>query len=251
MKKIKILLIAIIFSIFIIPSSVFADSVYIFQYFNPINDINEIEKETIINTILNNEKVLKLTTYPDRVIIDLNNTTSSFSNPNLANARYLVASSQSNPYFGIYNSKIRIYFGGAFVYYFDENLNLLNDSAHYTALGLYMGNEEKFYNSILYSSYKEILFKNKSTTIEFYVGSELYTILNHEDNFLNIFNLSIPEITFEINPIHEISISILGNDIPDEYNFLYLISDYLIIVSFVIVVCSPLIIIVKLLKMRW
>ena len=74
--------------------------------------------------------------------------------------------------------------------------------------------------------------------------TDLYT---YKDFYLTEPNKEV--VVFQDNDIHNISKLILGDNIPEEYSFVYTISDYLLVLLFVGIVISPIAIIIKVL--RW
>lgn len=92
--------------------------------------------------------------------------------------------------------------------------------------------------------------------VDFYVADRLLfsTVGSNSfyDNYIREYNEvekppSVP--TFEIDSIHNISVKIVGDDVPNEYSFVYLVVDFLLLLSFVVVILSPFVIIIRL--MRW
>ena len=113
-----------------------------------------------------------------------------------------------------------------------------------------------FENFVLYS---DIPFKFTASGVDtFYYydindSSNIYGQFNttdtysYTDLYLTEFDKDI--IIFDDNDFHTISKLVLGDNIPEEFSFVYTISDYLLCILLVIVISSPIAIIIKVL--RW
>ncbi len=256
MKKNRFILFAIIFllSIVFIPKNVYAATEYDFQFYDNISDLEQEEKQNIIDTILNNPKVNTID-LERAIIFDINDWDLQAPKETLeytSQIRYVLVSVSPNasPKFNISAGKSFFMFYCAGVFIFDNNLNLLNEEPYYGYIRMYSLSQFVYYNPFLYSKFIEVPYTDGSSySINFYQGSNLIKTLKYNESILELSEFSNPVIKYEINDIHEISKMILGEDIPEEFSFVYLVFDFLLVLSFVVVIVSPFVIISRIL--RW
>ena len=265
-KKIFFSLIFIFaFGFFIIPSNTFAlKKEYSFQYVDTCEDCNI---EEITNKILTNPDILKrwkdiakcyiILTYPSVSGNDFN------LNVNDERIKYIIIHpSKTNFLVNIDESYFNKYLKVDYQYYsymrlLDENFNVLteyDDNSFNVNKQLYSffnpDLSSTFYNNII--SYNGVKFLFNDDTINLFYGDEKIATLDSNYDFANLRDdarkvINAP-VKFEINSIDTISHKILSDDIPEKFNFLYLIIDYLICLVFVFTVCSPFLIIVRLIR---
>ena len=245
-----IIIFGLLFSIFLIPSDVFAagEDLYI-PYYNIVEDfdIKNGEGLDIKNTLYSDSNVEQRE--GDKCIL--------FYQPNSSN-RYVLSCilSDTRINFG-YNSSnsnfLYIFSSSGFnIYYFDENYNFVKSNADF----IYRTSKNSFENFVLYSDIPVKFTANGVDTFYFYDinnSSNIYGQFNttdtysYTDLYLTEFDKDI--IIFDDNDFHTISKLVLGDNIPEEFSFVYTISDYLLCILLVIVISSPIAIIIKVL--RW
>lgn len=249
-KKMKnyLILFGLLFSVFIIPSDVLAagEDLYI-PYYNKVEDfdVESGEGETLKNILYESSFVEKVE--GDRCLLLFDNdkyylicTTYSMS------SIVYFYGSRDNMFMCIFNSPLFR------IYQFDESYIFLKDYNSFTLTT----SHNSFENKVLYSDINFSFNANGINNIYFYDindSSKIYGQFNisdlytYKDFYLTEFKEDI--VVFQDNDIHNISKLILGDNIPEEYSFVYTISDYLIVLIFVGIIISPIAIIIKVL--RW
>lgn len=246
-----LILFGLLFSIFLFPKDVFAEeqTLYI-PYYNKIEDFDVIngEGETLKN-ILYEESVVEKEEGDKCILIykeQYNSYYHLICSPNLSNIRFNYYANIFS--FGLTFSDIRYY-------RFDENYELKFTSSGYS----FTSSSNSFENVILYSDVSILFNKsnglNKVIFYDISDSSKVYgeflldgtTLYDYKDFYLTEPNEEI--VVFQDNDFHSISKLILGDSIPEEYFFVYTISDYLLIMLLVIIIISPLSSIIKV--MRW
>lgn len=143
-------------------------------------------------------------------------------------------------------------------------------SANLTKEDLAKGGKKTIYKITYYLNnevYKEIeVEKGSSHELISYNPPENYSFSGWNTEGLDLSNinsdLNIYGTTFYVRPsmnysenidsfIHELSVSILGKNIPVEFDYLYTIMDFIILLIIVLCVVSPFIIVMRLLDGRW
>lgn len=251
------------FGFFIIPSNTFAlQKEYSFQYVDTCEDCNI---EEITNKILTNPDILKrwkdiakcyiILTYPSvssdnyRLTVNDDRIKYIIIHPYKTNFLVNIDESYVNKYLKVN------YFPYSYMRLLDENFNVLteyNDNSFGNNLYSFFNPDlsSTFYNNII--SYNGVNFSFTDDTINLFYGDEKIATLDSNYDFANLRDdarkvINAP-VKFEINSIDTISHKILSDDIPEKFNFLYLIIDYLICLVFVFTVCSPFLIIVRLIR---
>lgn len=252
-KKMKktLILFGLLFSIFIFPSDVFAagEDFYI-PYYNKIEDfdVEAGEGETLKNILYENSSVEKVD--GDKCFL--------IYNEQYGAVYHLVCSPKLSDtirlsYVLDRNSFMLGYLGSDIRYYrFTSDYVLSFTSSSYS----FVSSNNSFENVILYSDVNFIFSVNGVDNIYFYDindSSKIYGQFNTTDLYTyKDFYLTEPNkevVVFQDNDIHNISKLILGDNVPEEYSFVYTISDYLLVLLFVGIVISPIAIIIKVL--RW
>lgn len=250
MKNYLILFI-LLFGIFVIPNNVFAEEKALhIPYYNKLEDfdLNSGEGETLKNILYENSSVEK--EEGDKCILiykeEYNCLYHLICSPNLDNVKisYYTASNS----FGFFFNDIKYY-------RFNENYELKFDTSGYN----FNSSSNSFENVFMYSDipikftttngFEKVLFYDLNNSSKVY-GEFLLdntTLYNYKDFYLTEPNEDI--VIFQDNDFHSISKLILGDNIPEEYSFVYTISDYLLVILLVIIVISPIAIIIKV--MRW
>lgn len=251
-KKMKnyLILFGLLFSIFIVPSDVLAagEDLYI-PYYNKVEDFDVVsgDGETLKNILYENSSVEKVE--GDKCVLFYKEIYSSpyhlICSPTLNYLTLVYNSTNNNFFFSITGSNTRTYrFNSEFFLTFstsDYSLSFSNNS---------------FENLFLYSDVNFRFNTNGIDNIFFYDindSSKIYGQFNtsdlytYKDFYLTESNEDV--VVFQDNDIHNISKLILGDNIPEEYSFVYIISDYLLVLLFVGIIISPIAIIIKVL--RW
>lgn len=270
----KMLFIFIMLGFFIFPRNTFAQdfSYQSYDYFKTEN------RTTLKNKIMNTSEEFKT------AFLENSSTSQYFilgnpfgdTSPNGSVYTYVLATSQNfsyglSPRFSLSNISFATY-NGHYVYYFDDKFNLIEFSKLTSLKSFFLGKDFNsslvYYNNLIYTSFT-------SNTQCLNTSGNVYKFYNDDDLLLTIpsNNASLDSskcikfddllkldysssdsdsnTTFEQNSIHEISKKLLGEDIPEEFSFVYLISDYLIALMIVVCLCCPFIFIVKLMKGDW
>ena len=251
-KKMKnyLILFGLLFSIFIIPSDVLAagEDLYI-PYYNKVEDFDVVsgEGETLKNILYENSSVEKVEGDKCVLIYEYNN-----SNP------YLLLCSPSLPVI-LYNYELpnnRFSFSLSYVRRYRFSKDYLNTYSSSSSTYIFASSFNSIENVILYSDVNFKFAVNGVDNIYFYDindSTKIYGQFNATDLYTyKDFYLIEPNkdvVVFQDNDIHNISKLILGDTIPEEYSFVYTISDYLIVLIFVGIIISPIAIIIKVL--RW
>lgn len=257
MKNKILILSLLLFSVFLIPGNVFASDKVQFEDYSL--NFTEEEKQKAIDSILS-----------DSVLNDYSKDeyyytifyTAAFEKVSFVaneeelfnNSMYVLLITSKNwsvPV--VINTTFRLDVDISKVYYFDDNfynLGTVESSAYFqyrTSIRTsYNPNAIRF--PLLYTTVTNI--PNKcGYDLDLYNGDTLIFSLLKNENYLEKYKKYIPPIKYTINSIHKISTIILGEDIPEEFSFVYLITDYLLLLAFVIVVISPFVLIVRIL--RW
>lgn len=282
MKKNIILIFVFLFGFLLIPKDVFASD-YSFQYIDNYASLNQDDISSIYSrmynqlslndqtTILNNDSYLILDTYHINFSSIYNSSFkdvfSDFSSRGL-DCRYILLTipsvDVSKSYFSLnLNGYITFYFSYnravANFWFFDSDMNIMSSDKFNALNGVrswlsfdLIEKDFTIYNPVIYSYNIDLFSREILHDYDIYQGDQLLTTIYSNNENFNYFDLRSTyetEVTFKINPIHEISLSILGDDIPDQFSFIYLIFDYLLLFGFVVVILSPFVIIVRLL--RW
>lgn len=243
-----LILFGLIFSIFIFPSDVLAagEDLYI-PYYNKVEDFNVKagEGETLKNILYESSFVEKVEGDRCLLLFDKDKYYLICTTSSMSSIVYSYASS-SNMFLYIFTSPLFR------IYQFDESYTFLRDYDSFTL----MSSNNSFENKVLYSDINFSFYANGINNIYFYDindSSKIYGQFNtsdlytYKDFYLSEFNEDI--VVFQENDIHNISKLILGDNIPEEYSFVYTISDYLLVLLFVGIIISPIAIIIKVL--RW
>lgn len=249
-KKMKnyLILFGLLFSVFIIPSDVFAagEDLYI-PYYNIVDDfdVESGEGETLKNILYESSSVEKIEGDRCLLLFDNNNYYLICTTFSMSSIVYSYAPSN--------NMFLYIFTSPSFrIYQFDESYTFLRNYDSFT----YKSSNNSFENKVLYSDINFSFYANGIQNIYFYDindSSKIYGQFNtsdlytYKDFYLTEFNEDV--VVFQDNDIHNISKLILGDNIPEEYSFVYTISDYLIVLIVVGVIISPIAIIIKVL--RW
>lgn len=245
-----LILFGLLFSIFIIPSDVFAagENIYI-PYYNKVEDfdIQSGEGENIKN-ILYNQSVVEKSDNDKCVLFYEYKNSAPFvllCSPSLSNLSYAYSSSNNNFFISVSNVKR---------YRFDSNYLNTYSSSNSTYIFTFSNNS--FENVILYSDVSFKFNANSVDNLYFYDlndSTKIYGQFNTTDFYTyEDFYLTEPSeevIVFQDNDIHTLSKLILGESISEEFSFVYTISDYLIILIVVGALISPIAVIIKFL--RW
>ena len=244
-----LILFGLLFSIFIIPSDVLAagEDLYI-PYYNLVEefDIKNNDGENIKNILYNDSNVSKED--GDKCIL--------FYQPN-SSYRYRL-SCISRPILSINfsydsnNNSFAYIFSDIFKNYsFDENKSFISEKAYVISTS-----KNSFENYILYSDIPISFYASGVNNIYFYDindSSKIYGQFNTVDNYsykdLYLTEFSDDIVVFQDNDFHSISKLILTDNIPEEFSFVYTISDYLLCLILVGIIISPVAIIIKV--MRW
>ena len=249
MKK-YIVLFSIFLGVFIVPSNVFAEEQTLYvPYYNKIEDfdVESGEGETLKNILYENSSVVKED--GDKCIL-------FYYNYGFGQYQLSCSPDLSKIFINYESSKNRFTFTiGYRTYTFNTDYLLKNSySSFFVATTL-----NSFENLILYSDVPIVFSKNNIyQNVSFYDindSSKIYgnflldgtTSYDYKDFYLTEPKEEI--VIFDDNDFHSISKLILGDNIPEEYSFIYTISDYLLVILLVIIVLSPIAIIVKV--MRW
>ena len=244
-----LILFGLLFSIFIIPSDVLAagEDLYI-PYYNLVNDydVKNGEGESLKNLLYS-----KLSTEQkqdgDKCLLYLYKEqyylicTSSFTD----SIRFSYVSSK--------NTFLYIFSTPTFrIYRFDNSYNFLDETSDTSLLM----SDNSFENVILYSDLLFSFYANGIKNIYFYdindfskIYGQFNTIDNYSYNDLYLTEFCEDIVVFQDNDFHSISKLILGDNIPEEFSFVYTISDYLLCLILVGIIISPVAIIIKV--MRW
>ena len=245
-----IIIFGLLFSIFLIPSDVFAagEDLYI-PYYNIVEDfdIKNGEGLDIKNKLYSDSNVEQRE--EDKCIL--------IYQPNSSN-RYILSChlSVTTINFGYNSSKsnfLYIFTASSWnIYYFDENYNFVKSNADF----IYRTSKNSFENFVLYSDIPFEFTANGIDNFYFYHindSSNIYGQFNTIDSYsyieLYLTDFSDDIVVFDDNDFHTISKLVLGDNISEEFSFVYTISDYLLCLIFVCIIISPIAIIIKVL--RW
>lgn len=256
MKKSLLFFGLFLFSIFLVPSGVFADSVKL-QYSDYSLNFSEEERQKAIDSILSDSNlnnfskdsyfftILYTASYSD---VTINSTDDELQK----RSKYILLVSPKSWNNGrplVINAYNRFDIYASNAYYFDNDfINLGEHSGSiYHFLNIATGDYSISF-PLLYTS-SDLIYNNSGKNFDYYYGDELLFSLLYKENFLEKCKKYEPPKSFEINSIHKISLLLLGDGIPNEFSFIYLIFDYLLVISFVIVLISPFVIVVRIL--RW
>lgn len=246
-----LILFVLLFSVFIIPSDVLAagEDLYI-PYYNKVEDFDVVsgEGETLKNILYENSSVEKVE--GDKCFLfykeEYGAVYQLVCSPNLLDTiTFHYLSDRNNFTLGYLGSDIRYY-------RFTSDYFLSFSTSGYS----FTTSLNSFENIILYSDVDFNFIVNGVDNIYFYDindSSKIYGQFNTTDLYTyKDFYLTEPNkevVVFQDNDIHNISKLILGDTIPEEYSFVYTISDYLLVLLFVGIIISPIAIIIKVL--RW
>lgn len=263
-KKMKnyLILFGLLFSIFIVPSDVLAagEDLYIPYYnkvedFDILNDEGKTLKDNLYSKVpieekKDNEKCFLAITKNSTYVYDL-----VCSNSDIVSSIDFFYNSFYNRFsFELENDLFTTYsFSSDFSYIkkfsFFPPGHFSSSNPGFENLILYSDFSFKFIN--INSTYSNIVFYDISDSSHIYGSFDVNSVYNYKDFYLTDYNGSSDEevVVFQDNDIHNISKLILGDTIPEEYSFVYTISDYLIVLIVVGVLISPIAIIIKVL--RW
>lgn len=248
-----------IFSIFIIPSDVFASSLYL-PYTNEIEDFDVLNGE---GEILKNSLYAKIPSEDknDNGKCFLGKTKDSIYIYDLVCSNTDIVSNISFRFNGYYSSLVFSSDEYLFTTYsFDSEFNYLSSFSRFVSSHFPFSNPG-YYNYILYSdflisfsninpSYSSIVFYDVSNPDYIYGELDSDSFYSYKDFYLTDYKGSSSNIpVFQDNDLHSLSKIILGDNIPEEYSFVYTISDYLFVLIIVGIIISPIAIIIKIL--RW
>lgn len=258
MKNKFLILSLLLFSVFLIPGNVFADSIKV-QFEDYSLNFTEEERQKAIDTILSDTilnnyskdnyyyTILYTASYKDITINSVDDELQKRSTYILL----ISPKSWSNGRSLLINSSKRFDISASDAYYFDSDF--INLGEHTGSIYHYLDiskNTDNYSISfpLLYTS-SDIIYNGSGYDFDYYNGDTLIFSLLKRENYLEKYNKYTPPIKYTINSIHKISTIILGEDIPEKFSFIYLITDYLLLLAFVIVVISPFVLIVRIL--RW
>ncbi len=246
-----LILFVLLFSLFIIPSDVFAagEDFYI-PYYNKVENFDVLagEGETLKNILYESSFVEKVE--GDKCFLLYNDIYNSLyhlvCSPDLLDTITFEYVSDRN-YF------LLSFLGNNLRYYrFNSDYELTFDTSSFS----YSTSFNSFENVILYSDVNfnfningvdNIFFYDLNDSSMIYGKFNTSNIYTYKDFYLTEHDDEI--VVFQDNDIHNISKMILGDNIPEEYSFVYTISDYLLVLLFVGIIISPIAIIIKVL--RW
>lgn len=271
----KILFVFIMLGFLVFPKNTFAQE-FSYQYYDYFKSE---DRKILKNKIMNTSEEFK-------IAFAENSSTSQYFilgnpfedvSPNGSVYSYVLATSQNFSYglsirFSLSNISFATY-SGQYVYYFDDKFNLIEFSKLSSLKSFYVARDFNstfvFYNHLIYTSFTNNTqcLITSGNTYNFYSSNDLLLTLSSNNSsldsskclkFNDLFGINLPDEpetpdkpVFESSSIHEITLKILGNDIPEEFSFVYLISDYLIALMIVVCLCCPFIFIVKLMKGDW
>lgn len=258
MKNKFLILSLLLFSVFLIPGNVFADSIKV-QFEDYSLNFTEEERQKAIDTILSDTilnnyskdnyyyTILYTASYKDITI-------NSVDDELQKRSTYILLISPktwSNGRSLLINSSKRFDISASNAYYFDSDFINLGEHTgsiyHYLDISKSADNYSISF-PLLYTS-SNIIYNGSGYDFDYYNGDTLIFSLLKRENYLEKYKKYTPPPKYTINSIHKISTIILGEDIPEEFSFVYLITDYLLLLAFVIVVISPFVLIVRIL--RW
>lgn len=260
----KIFFLLLLFTFFIIPKDTFAATSYQYVEYCEDCDLDYITKNILSNSIVDNLRKEQGTN--DYLITyngNISSTSMYYSGIGVSGVKYIFTipyyNYQSVLYTTLSSNSLQIYLGNTPYILLDEEFNVIQKNSNNVNTGyLYIMfnryNTSNFYNTIISYNGFEIAISKDS---DFYEGDTLLYNLIGTDYISPlklreiIYNVKNPPPTYEINTIDYISHQILGNDIPQEYNFLYLIVDYLICLLFILTISSPFIICALLIRGFW
>lgn len=247
-------------SIFLIPKNVFASDNYI--DFNYSKTFSDSDKTAIINGVKSNSNFSALygSTNPNFAVLYIP-TTSSYS-PDT----YLVILGD-NSYKPVlrfdaeYGDSTKLSLG-----FWNVMAFTLNKDFTYH-MGMSCSSYSFFYNSssditnyLIYNDFSTFVIRtnyDSDTKNNYYFriydkAKNLLLTINNNDSVSVLDTLNAPIYDgqpYNINPIHNISLTLLGN-VPTEFSFLYGISDALICIGFIIAVICPFVLIIRFLGGR-
>ena len=258
MKNKFLILSLLLFSVFLIPGNVFADSIKVQFEDYSLNFTEEERKKAIdsilSDTVLNNYSkdnyyytILYTASYKNIIINSVDDELQKRSTYILL----ITPKAWNNGRSLLINSSNRFDISASNAYYFDSDFINLGEYTgsiyHYLDISKNTDNYSVSF-PLLYTS-SDIIYNDSGYNFDYYNGDILIFSLLNRENFLEKYKKYTPPPKYTINSIHKISTIILGEDIPEEFSFVYLITDYLLLLSFVIVVISPFVLIVRIL--RW
>lgn len=258
MKNKILILSLLLFSVFLIPGNVFADSIKV-QFEDYSLNFTEEERQKAIDSILS-DTVLNNYSKDDYYYTILY--TASYKNITINSAddelqkrsTYILLISPKGFNNGrplAINSYKRFDIAASNAYYFDYDYNNLGEHTGSIYHYLDISNGADGYSisfPLLYTS-SDTIYNSSGNDFDYYNGDTLIFSLLKRENYLEKYQKYTPSTKYTINSIHKISTIILGEDIPEKFSFIYLITDYLLLLAFVIVVISPFVLIVRIL--RW
>ena len=245
-----LILFGLLFSIFIIPSDVLAagEDLYI-PYYNKVEDfdVDSGEGETLKNILYENSSVEKVE--GDKCVLiykeQYNSLYHLVCSPTLNYLLLSYNSTNNNFFLSIFGSNTRYYrFNSEYLLTFSTSAYSLSFSNNsFENLFLYSDVNFKFNTNGI----NNIFFYDINDSSKIYGQFNISDLYSYKDFYLTEPNKDV--VVFQDNDIHNISKLILGDNIPEEYSFVYTISDYLIVLIFVGIIISPIAIIIKVL--RW
>lgn len=255
-----LILFGLLFSIFIIPSDVLAadNSIYFTYYnslenFDVLNDGGEVIKNKLYSMLPTDEKESNdkcfVNFFDDKLYTFVLGCSSSFSDSYI-NIHYNGFYDNLNYFFSSITD-VRYYSFSSDYSYLEKinSFSITNSTKGLVNTLLYSDFNIKF--SKINAAYSNVVLYDSLDSDIIYGTFDVDGIYSYKDFYLTDYNGSSDEevVVFQDNDIHNISKLILGNNIPEEYSFVYTISDYLIVLIFVGIIISPISIIIKVL--RW
>lgn len=242
-----LILFGLLFSIFIIPSDVLAagEDIYV-PYNNVVSEFSFETGESLKNTFYNDPNVTKEDNDKCMLLYDI---TSSLPYQLICSSSLdtinLLYRNNYNSFF-LSLSDIRLYrFSSDYVYISSSSVYSYIPTNVFNNIFLYSDFDFKFIENG--GSFDNIYFYDLNDSSKIYGQFNTSNLYTYKDFYLTDSDDDV--VVFQDNDIHNISKLILGDNIPEEYSFVYTISDYLIVLIVVGVLISPIAIIIKVL--RW
>ena len=244
-----VILFGLLFSIFIIPKDVFAAGSDLYSpYYNKVENFDLISGEgESLKNFLYDKLPEEYKKESDSCIL--------IYNPSLGFDYHLICDI-SRDYIDLNynstNSNFSFSLKGSY-YRFTSDYTL--SSSVYTSY-IFLSSKNSFENVFLYSDLPFKFNINAVSNLFFYDlndSSKVYGQFNTTDLYtykdFYLTESSDDVVVFQDNDFHSISKLILGDSIPEEFSFVYTISDYLLCLLLVGILISPIAIIIKI--MRW
>ena len=242
-----LILFSLLFSMFIIPSDVLAAGEVIYvPYNNVVSEYSFEIGESLKNTLYNDPNVTKEDNDKCMLIYDITNSSpyQLICSSSLDTINLLYRNNFNSFFLSL--SDIRLYrFSSDYVYTSSSTVYVYITTNSFDNIFLYSDFDFKFIENG--GSFDNIYFYDLNDSSKIYGQFNTSDLYTYKDFYLTESNEDV--VVFQDNDIHNISKLILGDNIPEEYSFVYTISDYLLVLLFVGIIISPIAIIIKI--MRW